>query len=275
MLQTIYAIKMENSWCGPEITQARNKTIEFLIQKYKNGQNIDADLAPVTNLQPYLDQAWQTLVSRYNHPTLQTQVKEKIQHILSSIEVNPVPPTVASPATSFPLDINYTQNFLKILKIMDLAIWENETLKWLDISQNQEKREFIFNGPFKVFLQQCYAPHRKLMEIYFSDIFPPLVTKWINADLDSMIQEFSIKTRIEKSVHYFKHLILPLLNEKIMAQMVQKDYSPTFVRNWVEKILVIWTSLIIPVIHKAPLENLERELSQIPLQKAIDAHKMV
>ena len=171
----ILSLKRDPEACGPEQAQVFNAAIDQLLTALRKNGSIDlkGPLAPVTDLQPYLNQAWERLVAAYNPVDIRLQAEAVFRTFYDALR--------ADWATTEPLPLSdwviSTDQPYQLAKVLTA----------FDVRDSAERRQYVFDGPFRVMLQRCYAPHRITLELYLSTVFPALVQTWRTRDLDHLL----------------------------------------------------------------------------------------
>jgi hypothetical protein len=269
MIQKVLSIRDENPECGPELKLTYDKTIAYLLKDLQNKINIEPELTPVEDLKPFLDKAWEIMINTYKK-YIQTSddIMLKLNQIYSNIEKKQISNTGIIKS---PLFFNYVEKLAYILKIIDQTYWKNKINELLIIDNNIEKKNHIFNGPFEPFLKKCYAKHKKLLKVYFEEIFPDIVTSWVLEDVNSLMGKNYVE-KIEQLINYFVKNNIPVLQKTIINLESLQSTTSLKLEQLLEHIIIVWCTLAIKYIHyNDNFDEIENNLKTISLQEIISS----
>ena len=175
--------KIMNIRGDPELlTQAQeiiyNETIDELLQELKSGvpfSKIELQIAPVTDIKPYMDQMWNETVKFYKSLKVTDLFSQTLSNLYKTTrEIWSALPTIYEYVEI--LDRSYRMKY-----------WTNL------FATGVSRHKFMFQGPFIKDVVNKYAAHRIVLENYIKKGFPKTIQGWAQQDLEKIVGDEHIQ----------------------------------------------------------------------------------
>jgi hypothetical protein len=234
-IMKITNIRRDPDMCGPDQNKVYEDSISKLLKQLQDGvqfDKIEEELTPVTDVDPYLSQAWKLLTKTYDIAIFKPRVENEFDQFYNQLK----------------LDWKQDSVFCDLVVQMDKPYQLEKSLNALDLTSpvNSARKDYIW-GPFKTMLMTCYAPHKVTLNMYMENVFPKLASQWLERD----IQQVLSKDRMQR-IRSNLDIMLNAYLEKYVNNATQ-PMSQDQVKN-----VISWLSQVMVIAHNQPTISLEQ-----------------